>query len=147
MFDVNEANPEWPRMMEFTISNTCNLGLRITGALAHSLRAFGHGEGLPRFPRPTAISSLTISASLHHHKIRQVPGRGALPCRRVDAYLGHHARRGCLFSCNVTTNGTQWNGRVEKVLERFPSHVHLDGRRDERDRREYPGQREIRDSS
>ncbi len=47
--------------------------------------------------------------------------------------------------CHVTTNGTQWNERVERVLEHVPCSfsISMDGVT-KKDRREHPGQRAVR---
>ncbi|MBY0587948.1 SPASM domain-containing protein [bacterium] len=119
-FPVTSQNPDWPRMMEFSVSNTCNLEcIMCIGTLSSSIRA--RREGLP--PLPKAYSEQffhDLRPFLKHLEFAKF--LGGEPFLAAESFrvwdLMHEEKANIL--CNVTTNGTQWNDRVENVLERFP---------------------------
>jgi MoaA/NifB/PqqE/SkfB family radical SAM enzyme len=119
-FAVTSQNPDWPRMMEFSVSNTCNLEcIMCIGTLSSSIRA--RREGLPPLPKFYSEQFFEdLRPFLKHLEFAKFlggePFLAAESFRIWDLMHEEHAN----ILCNVTTNGTQWNERVEKVLERFP---------------------------
>lgn len=119
-FPVTSEEPDWPQMMEFTVSNTCNLEcIMCYGLLSSSIRA--KREGLPPLPKvygPQFFEDLR--EFLPHLKFAKF--LGGEPFLAAESFriwdVMHEV--GAVPVCNVTTNGTQWNQRVEQVLERFP---------------------------
>lgn len=119
-FPVTEFAPAWPQNMEFSISNTCNLECAMCSGIASSaIRA--HREKLPPLPRVYQdIFFLDLEKYLPH--LRRAKFLGGEPflqseCFRIwDMMIERELRT----PCHVTTNGTQWNVRVEHVLSKLP---------------------------
>lgn len=119
-FPVAARVPEWPAMMEFTISNTCNFECTMcSGELSSSIR--GHREGLPPLPKVYGDRFFDELRDFLPH-LQQANFLGGEP------FLGRENLR--IFElmaeldlntpCHVTTNGSIWNGEVERLLARFP---------------------------
>lgn len=131
MFDQFPASEgaEWPAMMEFTLSNTCNLAcIMCYGVLSSTIRA--HREKLPPLPRAYGDSFFTdLRKFLPQLKIAKFFGG--------EPFLGQENYRvwdmmiedGIQIPCHITTNATTWNKKVEAVLQALPCviHVSLDG--------------------
>lgn len=122
---VDENDPAWPLQMEFSIANTCNLEcIMCDGKASSAIRA--HRERLP--PLASAYSDAffaELRAYLPHlKKARFLGGEPFLQreCFRIWDML---AQDGLLVPCHVTTNGTQFNTRVERVLNRLPVGVSI----------------------
>lgn len=126
-------HPEWPTRMEFALSNSCNLQcVMCAGEFSSSIRA--NREGLPQLPQRYGdqfIEELTPFLP-HLDQARFLGGEPFLAEinfriweRLIDLGLG--------VECNVTTNGTQWSPRVERVLDALPFSVgiSIDGLRPE----------------
>ena len=112
--------PEWPAVIEFAGSNTCNFEcIMCSGEFSSLIRA--RREGLPPLPK--------IYSDQFFHDLRQF-----LPHLRMAKFLGGEPflaqecfriwdmiiEDGLSISCHVTTNGSQYNAKVERVLEAFP---------------------------
>ena len=120
---------EWPAMMEFTLSNTCNLAcIMCYGVLSSTIRA--HREKLPPLPRVYGDAFFAdLRKFLPHLKIAKFFGG--------EPFLGQENFRvwdmmiedGIQIPCHITTNATTWNKKVEAVLQALPCviHVSLDG--------------------
>ncbi len=134
-FDPFVADPAapWPTRMEFALSNSCNLQcVMCAGEFSSAIRA--HREGLPPVPQrygEAFIEELTPFLG-HLEQARFLGGEPFLAEvnfriweRMID--LGVRAE------CNVTTNGTQWSPRVERVLGELPFSIGIsvDGHRAE----------------
>lgn len=120
MFPVESHQPEWPQMMEFSVSNACNLEcIMCIGTLSSSIRA--RREGLPPIPKVYTEQFFSdLRPFLHHLKFAKfLGGEPFLEAESMKIWDIMH-EEGVVFPCNVTTNGTQWTNRVVKVLERFP---------------------------
>jgi len=128
-FKVDSPAPQWPQMMEFTISNTCNFEcIMCFGELSSSIR--GHREGLPPLRR---VYDERFFADLpkflpHLKRAKFFGGEPFLATENfriwemmIEQKLG--------TPCHVTTNGSIWNDRVRRVLDHLPCSisVSLDG--------------------
>ena len=128
-FKVPAPDPEWPQRMEFSISNSCNLEcVMCNGIYSSAIRA--HREKLP--PTPTAYSSEFIESLRRYlpHLVRAkfLGGEPFLitEYHRIWEMMVEDAPH---VGCHITTNGTQYNRRVEQFMERlnFGFAVSLDG--------------------
>ena len=114
------ASAAWPRWMEFNLSNSCNLQcIQCNGDLSSSIRI--HREKRPPLPEVYGDEFFEdLALFLPHLRQAQFAGGepflGAENFRAWDliAEVAPHVR------CQVVTNATQWNKRVEAVLERLP---------------------------
>jgi MoaA/NifB/PqqE/SkfB family radical SAM enzyme len=130
---VTSQDPAWPLQMEFSIGNTCNLEcIMCSGKFSSAIRA--HREKLP--PLVSAYSEAFFaelrSYLPHLKKANFLGGEPFLQseCFRIWDML---IEDNVALLCHVTTNGTQLNARVERMLERirFSISVSLDGYRKE----------------
>jgi MoaA/NifB/PqqE/SkfB family radical SAM enzyme len=119
-FPVADADPDWPQMMEFSVSNTCNLEcIMCYGVLSSSIRA--RREGLPPLPKAYGDEFFEdLRAFLPHLKFAKFLGGEPFLAAESFRIWDLMEQEGVAPLCNVTTNGTQWNERVERILERFP---------------------------
>lgn len=125
VFDPLQAtvDSEWPGRMEFTVSNTCNLAcIMCYGVLSSTIRA--HREKLPPLPK--------VYGDQFFQDLRKyLPHLQSAKFFGGEPFLGQENYRiwdmmiedGLKTTCHVTTNGTQWNSRVERVLEALPCHI------------------------
>ena len=119
-FPVSSMEPEWPAMIEFAGSNTCNFEcIMCYGELSSSIRA--RRDRLP--PLPKAYSEeffQDLRKFLPHLKRAKFFGG--------EPFLSHECFRiwdlmitdGLSIPCHITTNGSQYNPKVERVLEALP---------------------------
>jgi sulfatase maturation enzyme AslB (radical SAM superfamily) len=128
-FAVDAADPQWPQRMEFSMSNSCNLEcVMCSGAYSSAIRA--HREKLP--PTPKAYSAEFIESLRkylpHLHRAKFLGGEPFLITEyyRIWEMMVEDAPQ---VGCHITTNGTQYNHRVEKFMEKldFSFAVSLDG--------------------
>lgn len=126
-----ERDPEWPTRMEFALSNACNLQcVMCAGEFSSSIRA--QREGLPALPQRYGeefIEELTPFLP-HLEQARFLGGEPFLA--EVNFRIWERMiDLGLRVECNVTTNGTQWSPRVERVLEALPFSIgiSIDGAR------------------
>lgn len=131
--DPSGVDPGWPVQLELALSNACNLQcVMCNGELSSAIRI--HREG--RAPLPTVYGDAffeQLDEFLPH--LRRVmflggePFLGAEPMR----VLGRLVDLGLRPDVYVTSNGTQWNDRVERVLRALPVDVSVsvDGYRKE----------------
>jgi radical SAM protein with 4Fe4S-binding SPASM domain len=119
-FPVQSMEPEWPAMIEFAGSNTCNFEcIMCCGELSSLIRT--HRDRLPPLPK--------VYDEQFFHDLRKF-----LPHLRAAKFLGGEPflAEECFkiwnmmiedrlsIPCHVTTNGSQYNARVERVLEALP---------------------------
>jgi MoaA/NifB/PqqE/SkfB family radical SAM enzyme len=117
---VPSPDPEWPRQMEFSISNKCNLQcVMCNGTLSSSIRA--HREKLPPLPDPYSDAFFDELRTYlpHLERAKFLGGEPFLQehCYRIWDMLIEDS---VPLPCHVTTNGTVFNRRVERVLDRLP---------------------------
>jgi sulfatase maturation enzyme AslB (radical SAM superfamily) len=128
-FAVPAAVPEWPQRMEFSISNSCNLEcVMCTGRWSSAIRA--HREKLPPhkmcYPE-TFVPSLR--KYLPHLDSAKFLGGEPFLISEYYQIWDMMIADGLKTKCHVTTNGTQYNARIERVLNALPMSlaVSLDG--------------------
>jgi len=128
-FEVLAPDPEWPQRMEFSISNSCNLEcVMCNGLYSSAIRA--HREKLP--PRPTVYSAEFIKSLRKYlpHLVRaKFLGGEPFLITEYHQIWQMMVEDAPHVSCHITTNGTQYNRRVEEFMEKlnFGFSVSLDG--------------------
>ena len=113
----------WPRQLELALSNACNLQcVMCNGELSSAIRV--HREGRP--PLPTVYDDrffAELDEFLPHLErlflLGGEPFLGAEPLRVLDRLV----ERRLTPEVFVTTNGTQWSPRVERILSSLPIDV------------------------
>ena len=119
----SSRHPDWPAQLELALSNACNLQcLMCNGELSSSIRI--HREG--RAPLPTVYDDRffdDLDAFLPH--LRRVKFLGGEPFLGAEPLrvMGRLVDLGLAPDVYVTTNGTQWNDRVRRVLSALPVDV------------------------
>lgn len=127
--DVDVARPEWPRRLEFAISNTCNLEcVMCNGEWSSTIRSRREG----RAPLPKVYGDRffdELRPFLHHLREARFLGGEPFLAAETLRIMDLMVEEGVEVPCHLTTNGTQWNPRVERILERLPVSmaVSLDG--------------------
>ena len=128
-FAVSAAMPEWPQRMEFSISNACNLEcVMCNGDFSSAIRA--RREHLP--PQPMVYpASFFDSLRKYLPHLRQAKFLGGEPFLVTEYYKiwDMMIAEGITTEIHVTTNGTQYNAKVERVLNslRVGLAISLDG--------------------
>jgi radical SAM protein with 4Fe4S-binding SPASM domain len=123
-----DEGQRWPALLEFALSNTCNLGcIMCNGEYSSVLRA---REGLP--PLRHAYGD-----EFFEDLARYLPHSKALTFLGGEPFLQKECHRiwdmliemGLAIPCHVTTNGSIYNHRVEKLLQNLPFNlsVSVDG--------------------
>lgn len=115
--------PEWPVALQFSLHNTCNLACVMCGADRSSRIRRGR-SGLEPLPQAYGARFFDELPPFLEHADR-VDFSGGEPF-----LVTAHERVWDLMEtmdapplCSVTTNGTVWNDRVERVLDRFRTDV------------------------
>jgi len=110
----------WPSQLEFALSNTCNLEcVMCNGDFSSKIRA--RREGLPPLPAMYDEQFFEeIRPFLRHADRARFFGGEPFLARESFRLWDLMIEDGLRLECNVTTNGTQWNYRVERVLEALP---------------------------
>ncbi|MFZ4668802.1 MAG: radical SAM protein [Microthrixaceae bacterium] len=125
-FDVRAthltSDPEtgrWPRWIDFNLSNACNLQCaQCSGDLSSAIRI--HRERRPPLVSPYGDSFFEDLRVFIPH-LDGALFAGGEPFLAAENYRVWDliAELNPSLTCTVTTNGTQWNERVEQVLERL----------------------------
>jgi MoaA/NifB/PqqE/SkfB family radical SAM enzyme len=117
---VRAAEPAWPAQLELSISNTCNLQcVMCNGEWSSSIRS--QREGLAPLPKvyDDAFFDELRAFVPHLERVKFLGGEPFLAgetLRVMDLLV----EGGSTARCHVTTNGTQWTPRVERLLEMLP---------------------------
>ncbi|HUD65112.1 MAG TPA: radical SAM protein [Candidatus Sulfotelmatobacter sp.] len=128
-FAVPTAVPEWPQRMEFSISNSCNLEcVMCSGRWSSAIRA--HREKLP--PHRICYSPAFIASLrkyLPHLSCAKFLGGEPFLISEYYQIWDMMIADGLKTDCHITTNGTQYNHRIEGVMNALPMSlaVSLDG--------------------
>jgi sulfatase maturation enzyme AslB (radical SAM superfamily) len=128
-FSVLAPDPDWPQRMEFSISNSCNLEcVMCNGTYSSAIRA-----RRDKLPAAKTVYSAKFIESLRKYLPHLVRAKflGGEPFLIAEYHkiwemmveVAPHV------SCHITTNGTQYNRRVEQFMEKlnFGFAVSLDG--------------------
>jgi MoaA/NifB/PqqE/SkfB family radical SAM enzyme len=131
-FAAQEAAP-WPVRMEFALTNTCNLQcVMCSGEFSSAIRS--QREGLPPLPARYGADFLDeLTPFLPHLEQARFLGGEPLLGEINFRIWERMIEVGSDPDCNITTNGTVWGPRVERVLDRlrFSVGVSIDGVRRE----------------
>ena len=114
------ASRRWPRLAEFNLSNACNLQcIQCNGDLSSSIRA--KREGRAPLPKPYGDQFFEDLAEFLPHLTR-AQFAGGEPFMAPENYRVWELLAEVAPTCEVVvvTNATQWNRRVEDILERVP---------------------------
>jgi radical SAM protein with 4Fe4S-binding SPASM domain len=126
---IPDEGPTWPQQLELSLSNACNLQcIMCNGDWSSSIRT--HREGRP--PLPTVYDDAffdDLAAFLPHLRIVKLLGGEPFLGKESLRVLDMLVDAGLTPEVHVTTNGTQWSPRVERIMERLPMEiiVSLDG--------------------
>lgn len=117
---VAELHPRWPLQMEFSMTNSCNLQCAMcNGDWSSSIRA--NRERRPPLPTVYGERFFDELADFLPHLTQAnflggEPFLGSEPLR----VMGMLAELDDPPAVAVTTNGTQWSPRIERICERLP---------------------------
>ena len=120
VWPVESEENLWPAQMEFSISNVCNLEcVMCNGEWSSSIRA--RREKLPPLPKVYGDSFFSDLRKYLPH-LRRLRFLGGEPFLVPEHYRiwDMFIEEGISIDCHVTTNGTQYNSRVERILNAFP---------------------------
>ena len=119
-FPVKAICPKWPQMMEFSISNTCNLEcVMCVGHASSAIRA--RREKLPPLAK-AYHNRFFVELEKYLPHLKRAKFLGGEPFLQEECFRIWETmiRQDLRIRCHVTTNGTQWNARVERVLSKLP---------------------------
>lgn len=124
-FPIDQAAPEYPQRMEFSVSNTCNLEcLMCNGEWSSSIRS--RREKLPPLPKVYSDGFFEeLRDFLPHLKRAKFLGGEPFLAQESLRIWDMMVELGCKAQCHVTTNGTQYNARVERILKALPVAVSI----------------------
>jgi MoaA/NifB/PqqE/SkfB family radical SAM enzyme len=116
-------DPDWPRQLEFSVSNTCNLQcVMCNGEWSSSIRS--QREGLAPLPKVYDDEFFEGLAPFlpHLERVKFLGGEPFLAGEtlRIMEML---VEAGSRARCHATTNGTQWSPRVERILDMLPMDI------------------------
>lgn len=119
-FEVPSERPEWPQQMELSISTVCNLEcVMCRGIFSSAIRS--HREKLPPLPRLYSDGILeSFRKYLPHLKRMKFLGGEPFLIQEHYRLWDMMIEDSLVLPCHVTTNGTQYNSRVEHVLDKLP---------------------------
>lgn len=124
----DEGVPTFPRRIEFNLSNSCNLACHMChGGLSSTIRL--HREKLPPLPKVWDDQFFDDLREFIPH-LNEASFAGGEPFMGAENYRAWDliAELAPEMPVKITTNGTQWNARVERVLDELEvwPHISLD---------------------
>ena len=126
---VPRVDPPWPRQIEFAISTTCNLEcVMCNGDWSSKIRS--RRERRPPLPKVYGEAFFEeLRQFLPHLEAARFLGGEPFVAAESLRIMDLMIDEGLEISANVQTNGTQWNDRVARILDRLPLSitVSLDG--------------------
>lgn len=126
---IPASEPDWPQQLELSLSNACNLQcVMCNGDWSSSIRT--HREG--RAPLPAVYGEAffeELALFLPHLRVVKLLGGEPFLGRESLRVLDMLVDMGLTPEVHVTTNGTQWSSRIERIMDSLPMHiiVSLDG--------------------
>lgn len=121
--------PRWPKQLELSMSNACNLQcVMCNGDWSSSIRA--NREGRPPLPQVYDEQFFDdLRPFLEHIEVVKILGGEPFLGKESLRVMEMLVEMGSTAEVHVTTNGTQWSPRVERILEKLPMViiVSLDG--------------------
>lgn len=129
IWPIESSDVLWPAQMEFSISNTCNLEcMMCNGEWSSSIRT--RRDKLPPLPKVYGDRFFQDLRKYLPH-LKRMRFLGGEPFLAAEHYrIWEMAiEDGHTPDVHVTTNGTQYNAKVERILEHFPVSlsISLDG--------------------
>jgi len=115
-----DPEPAWPSQLEISVSNTCNLQcVMCNGEWSSSIRS--QREGLAPLPKvyDDAFFEGLRDFLPHLQKVKFLGGEPFLAAETLRI-MEMMVEVEATARCHVTTNGTQWSPRVERILEMLP---------------------------
>lgn len=122
-YRVGDGAALWPVNMEFNLSNVCNLEcVMCYGELSSAIRA--HRDKLPPMAKPYGEQFFTdLRKYLPHLKSAQFLGGEPFLIQENYRVWEMLVEESVSLRNFVTTNGTQYNARIERVLEQLPTSI------------------------
>jgi MoaA/NifB/PqqE/SkfB family radical SAM enzyme/tetratricopeptide (TPR) repeat protein len=122
---VLSPDPVWPSVIEFNGSNTCNLEcIMCCGENSSSIRA--NLQGLPPLPKIYDDRFFEdLRSFLPHLQFINILGGEPFLSAETHRIWDMMIEEGLLVPCRVTTNGTQFNQKVERAIRAVPMHITL----------------------
>lgn len=119
-YAIDERDALWPTNLEFNLSNTCNLEcVMCSGEFSSSIRS--RREKLPPLPRPYGDSFFEdIRKYIPHIKTAQFLGGEPFLVNEHFRIWEMMIEDQAIETLVITTNGTIYNPRVERILESLP---------------------------
>jgi MoaA/NifB/PqqE/SkfB family radical SAM enzyme len=119
-YPVGSERPEWPQVIEFAGSNNCNFEcIMCDGLLSSSIRA--HREGLPPLPRVYSDQFFEdLRPFLPHLRCAKFLGGEPFLAQECFRIWDMIMEAGLEIPCHVTTNASQYNAKVERVINALP---------------------------
>ena len=118
-----DDNLQWPRQLELSLSNRCNLQcVQCNGELSSAIRTQREGRALLQSPYDDEFFDELRPFLDHVERLVLIGGEPFLApetSRVLDLLLAGDNRP----VCSVSTNGTIWNDTVERALEELPMEV------------------------
>ena len=121
--------PEWPSILTFSLHNTCNLACVMCGG-DESSKIRSVRDRLPPLPHVYGDEFFAqLPPFLEHCDFADFVGGEPFLVREHERVWDLLLEHGPHVRCSVTTNGTVWNDRVERVLGEldFQVTVSVDG--------------------
>lgn len=119
----------WPQVIEFNISNTCNLEcVMCNGEFSSLIRS--HRENLPPLPKAYGEEFFEdLATFLPHLKLAKCLGGEPFLAQEMHRVWDMMIEAKLSIKCRINTNATTYNARVERVLENLPCafQVSIDG--------------------
>ncbi len=117
---VESATPRWPTQMEMSLSNACNLQcVMCNGDWSSSIRT--HREGRPPLPEVYGDEFFSdLRAFLPHLRVIKILGGEPFLSKESLRVMETLVEMSLTPEIHVTTNGTQWSPRVERILDSLP---------------------------
>ena len=122
-FPVLSSEPDWPAMIEFNGSNTCNLEcIMCTGDYSSAIR--GNRQGLPPLQKVYGDQFFSDLRPFlpHLHFINFLGGEPFL-AQEVYRVYDLMIEDGLVIPCRITTNGTQYSAKIQRILTAIPTHI------------------------
>lgn len=123
------TDPQWPQQLELSLSNACNLQcVMCNGEWSSSIRS--HREKLP--PLPVVYDDHffnDLAEFLPHLKVVKFLGGEPFLGSESLRVMEMLAELGTNIPVHITTNGTQWSPRIQRILDRLRVYavVSIDG--------------------
>ena len=119
-FQVDSESTLWPQQMEFALSNACNFAcIQCSSEWSSTIRS--QRDGMPPLNNPYGEQFFTdLRKYLPHLKNAKFYGGEPFLSRENFRIWDMLIEDGLTPHCHVLTNGSQWNSKIERVLDALP---------------------------